>query len=264
MLRKGLVRALKAAQLDGFIKACLFGAGRLRRIVTRTDGRIIRDYFTAHKIRKLHIGSGRNSLSGWLNADLSPSPVQLYLDARKRFPFPDATFDLVFSEHMIEHITYAQGLHMLSECYRVLKPDGTIRVATPDLSFFVRLYREEKDELEYAYIKWMTDTFIPTATSYRDTFVINNSVRYWGHQFIYDEKVLCEALTRVGFVDVRRCELQQSGDPELCGLEHEQRMPEGLLRLETFVLEATKPGSQQAAAGFPNAHAMSPATARKD
>jgi len=142
---------------------------------------------------------------------------------------------------MIEHIGYAQGRHMLSECCRVLKPGGKLRISTPDLSFFVQLYREKKGELERQYIKWMTDNFIPSATSYRDTFVINNSMRNWGHQFIYDEKVLREALEMAGFEAIRRCTLQQSNDVELDGLERELRMPNGILALETVVLEAVKP-----------------------
>jgi predicted SAM-dependent methyltransferase len=33
---------------------------------------------------------------------------------------------------MIEHISFSQGLVMLSECYRVLKEKGKIRISTPD------------------------------------------------------------------------------------------------------------------------------------
>jgi len=40
----------------------------------------------------------------------------------KVFPFPDATFDVVFSSSVLEHIGDLMQLH--GECRRVLKPDG--------------------------------------------------------------------------------------------------------------------------------------------
>src|SRR4030095_12453732 len=132
---------------------------------------------------------GDHLLDGWLNADLFPrSAMVLHLDATGPFPFGDEEFDYVFSEHMIEHISYAQGLHMLSECYRILRKNRKIRISTPNLAFLIDLYKERKSDLQNEYIKWATDEFISFAPGYTDTFVINNFVRDWGHRFIYDEK----------------------------------------------------------------------------
>jgi predicted SAM-dependent methyltransferase len=238
---KILVGPLKALQLDGFVKLCLYWVSRLPRLVLGIDRRMIRKYLSSHDVRKLHIGSGRNILSGWLNVDLAPSRGQAFLDARRPFPFADQMIDYVYSEHMIEHLNYANGLSMLAECFRVLKPGGKLRLATPDLAFFVRLYRDHKTSIEEGYIKWMTDTFIPSATSYCDTFVINNSLRDWGHQFIYDEKVLSEALEHAGFVKVKRCEMQRSNDPTFRKIEREDGILDEFRHLETFILEAEKP-----------------------
>ena len=129
---------------------------------------------------------------------------------------------------------------MLTECHRVLRPNGTLRIATPDLAFLVDLYRSNKSELQQYYVKWTTDTFIAAAPYYEDTFVINNFVRDWGHQFIYDEKVLRYSLEKVGFRDIRKCDLNNSEDKELINLENENRYPPGFLRLETLILEGTK------------------------
>ena len=75
---------------------------------------------------------------------------------------------------MIEHISYAQGLHMLSECYRIVRKNRKIRISTPNLAFLIDLYKERKSDLQNEYIKWATDEFISFASSYADTFVINN------------------------------------------------------------------------------------------
>jgi hypothetical protein len=73
-------------------------------------------------------------------------------------------------------------------------------------------------------------------------FVLNNFMRDWGHQFIWDEDRLRRSLGDVGFVDVTRKAVLESSHEELRNLEYASRMPEGFLRLETLVMEARKPG----------------------
>jgi len=59
-------------------------------------------------------------MSGWLNSDIEPKLKGiLYLDATQDFPIEDNSFDYIFSEHMIEHITYNDAKRMISECFRI-------------------------------------------------------------------------------------------------------------------------------------------------
>lgn len=198
-------------------------------------------YLANNTIKKLHIGCGENALRGWLNSDYYPNcPSVIHLDATKRFPFPDETFHYVFSEHMIEHITYPDGLRMLQQCHRVLKKNGRIRISTPDLRFLIALYSDSKSELQTDYIRWASDSYIKNR-EYTDTMVINNFVRAWGHLFIYDAKTLARSLDLSGFVDVVACKINESEDENLRELENEERMPAGFLQLETFTLEARRP-----------------------
>jgi predicted SAM-dependent methyltransferase len=242
LFRNKVKTILKKQGLLGVATACV---RLLRRIKSRlNDGKMIRTYLDNHQVKKLHIGAGEHVLRGWLNSDLYPYQREvIYFDATKVFPFEHRTFDYVFSEHMIEHVTFTQGLDMLKECHRVLKLGGKIRVATPDLLFLIELYKVSKTPLERAYIEWAVDTQVQGAFSYKDTYVINNFFRDWGHKFIYDEKVLREALENVGFSDVVRREVHESPDPELRGLEFKSKLPDGFLNLETMVLEAVKRNS---------------------
>ena len=70
----------------------------------------------ATKVRKLQLGAGGNNVPGWLNTDIDVGSNQAYVDATKPFPFSDGSINYVFSEHVIEHLTYEQGLGMLKEC----------------------------------------------------------------------------------------------------------------------------------------------------
>ena len=80
----------------------------------------IKRYFKSHKVRKLQIGSGNNTLKDWLNTDLNPIKESIFLDVKRRLPFEDCAFQYIFCEHLIEHLTYQEGLFLLEECFRVL------------------------------------------------------------------------------------------------------------------------------------------------
>lgn len=214
---------------------------QIKTKLRKVDSSIIENYFAKQRIRKLHVGCGENILNDWLNSDLSPySDNILRLDVTDTFPFENDMFEYVFSEHMIEHISYSNGHVMLNECYRILRNNGKIRISTPNLQFLIELCRDNKSELQKEYIKWATDCFIESAPYYDDTFVINNFVRDWGHMFIYDEKTLRSSLERAGFTKIIRCDLNESKDEVLRILENEKRMPKGFLKLESFTLEGTK------------------------
>jgi predicted SAM-dependent methyltransferase len=232
---------LKGSSLDILARRLYRNVRKLRRKIAGVDKNIIKQYLGQKKIRKLHLGCGSNIIDGWLNSDISPKSNHVVsVDITKTFPFYDEIFDYVFSEHVIEHVSYVQGQQMLKECFCVLKDSGKIRISTPDLSFLISLYQSEKSELQKKYMRWATETFIDSAPYCEDTFVVNNFVRDWGHIFIYDEKVLRFSLEKAGFKEITKCDLNESEDEILRNLENEKRLPEGFLRLESFTLEGTK------------------------
>ena len=201
--------------------------GRLRR-----RSRIAR-YLREHEERKLQLGAADKPLPGWLNTDLHDYGRRdlVFLDARRRFPLPDSSFDLVYSEHMLEHLTYADGQRCLAECLRVLRPGGTIRIATPSLQRLAELYCG--GELQQRYLHWAVKTLGPDLDAPLPGAVLNNFFRSWGHEFIYDPDTLRHALTAAGFVEI---EERPIGELE----RHLAEEPE-LNALETFVLEAHRP-----------------------
>lgn len=202
------------------------------------DKRRMAGYVAGAGEKKLNLGCGANILRGWLNVDFDPVSAEVvYLDATARFPLPDGAFDFVFSEHMIEHVSYAQAEHMLRECFRVMKGGGRIRISTPDLKFLVDLYASDKSPVQEEYVR---KTAEESGVKAVDTHIINRFVREWGHQFIYDEKALRIALEEAGFKEIERCALNESRLQALRNVENEIRRPPGFLRLETLTLEAVK------------------------
>jgi predicted SAM-dependent methyltransferase len=203
----------------------------------------IQNYLKSYSTLKLQIGCGRNILPDWLNTDrdIALSKETVFLDASKRFPFYDSTFSYIYSEHFIEHLEYYKGVHFIQECYRVIRPGGKIRIATPDLNFLVDLYAKNKTELQEKYIEWAVKTHSNFNIS-TDTFVINNYFRAWGHKFIYDFKTLKLTLIQLGFINIKRCKVGESDDKHFANLEsHGREIGDEFNRLETIIVEATKP-----------------------
>lgn len=193
---------------------------------------------------KLQIGAGYNLLSGWLNTTLYPfAPGAAHLDASQPFPIPSASFDYVFSEHVIEHIEFEGAATMLSESARILKSGGILRLATPDLAQIIAVYTQPSAPAQQAYIRWIMDNFRPRVGEYNPAHVINQSFHGWRHKFIYDEETLVQALEAAGFTSVTRVEPGQSGDENLRGIEQhgEYVGSDAAMRYETMVFEAVKP-----------------------
>ena len=59
---------------------------------------------------------------------------------RKKLPFPNSSFDAVYANHVIEHLTPHEGERFVAELHRVLKPGGICRIVAPDL---------EKSSIDY-------------------------------------------------------------------------------------------------------------------
>jgi len=203
--------------------------------------------YSHHTPQCLHIGAEIFAIPGWFNTDLDPRGEGIYfLDATLPFPFPDASFDFVFSEHMIEHIPFGDGLKMLAECRRILKPGGVIRTATPNLLNILQLISNFNGN--EAYLNWAVEQFkLPNAPFPKAPSVINHFFRAWGHQFIYDPEMLQTAMEQAGFGEIVQCEIGASRHSPLQGLErHGERWSPWINKFETMVFEGTATGCKAA------------------
>jgi len=141
---------------------------------------------------------------------------------------------------MIEHVPYPKGAYMLRESYRVMREGGVIRVVTPNLTAILGLYGSELRAEQQEYLVWFCKTFVPQECPVGAVSVINAMFRQWGHQFIYDEETLREALRTAGFRSIERCALGESCHLDLQNIENEERYPTGLLNFESVALEGLK------------------------
>jgi predicted SAM-dependent methyltransferase len=129
----------------------------------------------------LNLGGGSVFSNRWLTADVTPR-ADVFMNVMKPLPLPDTTVDMVYSEEVIEHINRQAGRQMVAECFRVLKPGGTLRLTTPSLNYFAKLALSN-----------------PAAVQQ-----INDIFYCHGHQFIYSEESLRQVLSETGFANIRQ------------------------------------------------------------
>ena len=90
----------------------------------------------------INLGSGFKTFDDYINIDFFSFSNKADYEADFRYPLKinDDCVDGIFTEHVLEHLTYDQVERLLKECYRILKPGGIIRIIVPDVSIFIEKY----------------------------------------------------------------------------------------------------------------------------
>jgi predicted SAM-dependent methyltransferase len=111
----------------------------------------------------LNLGCGKHFHQNWINIDFSPfDDTVICHDLRQPLPFPENSCAVVYHSHVLEHFTRAEGRRFIAECFRVLQPQGILRVAVPDLECIARLYLQSLEgakagsSASIARHEWMT------------------------------------------------------------------------------------------------------------
>ncbi|HEX8252166.1 MAG TPA: methyltransferase domain-containing protein [Thermoanaerobaculia bacterium] len=159
-------------------------------------------------LRRVHLGAGGHHLRGWVNVDIVREGVDVLADLATSLPFRSASVDLLHSEDLLEHLDLDAGKRLLAECHRVLRPNGVMRLLTPDLRLLIEkvyLGREPR------HVAWC-NTHLEASGACES---LNMHLRMNGeHRFVYDEEHLTSVLRATGF-RVRRVRFNSSSVPEL-------------------------------------------------
>lgn len=175
---------------------------------------------------KLQIGCGKEILEGWINLDMDFfKGIDLINDVRKGLPFKDKTFDYVFAEHFIEHLTRDEGKNFLKECFRILKIDGILRISTPNLDWV-----------------WLSHYRIPASEEEKRFYseILNRAFYGWGHRFLYNDVVLLDLLKEAGFSEIKFFKYGESEDENLKNLERHPKDPDAGEINSVIVLQSYK------------------------
>lgn len=199
-------------------------------------------------LAKLNLGCGPVQPAGWTNVDgsnrtwlasrlpwldwllvrlrlLAPTEFgtqTVYAHLDRRFPWADNSVDMIYMGEVLEHFTKHEGEHVLTACYRVLRPGGVLRLRVPDnarfwenyLAAFARTRQAPRTEWNLKHTFWIEQFF-------RDICVRWRPLRFMGHfhKWMYDEISLILALEQVGFQEVHRMPYLMSRIPDIEAVE---------------------------------------------
>ncbi len=115
--------------------------------VSKSDKYLYREYPARSLDKKyfLNIGAGDFFHKYWTNVDYASkwyskqqktSFINYNIMSKKPLPLQNDSIELVYSSHVIEHVTDNAVENLFSEIYRVLKHDGGVRITCPDSLLF--------------------------------------------------------------------------------------------------------------------------------
>ena len=203
----------------------------------------------AATINKLHIGSGKFIVPGWLNIDIYPDasfldcpvakstvqPLVLNHDIRKTLPELIGKIEFIYSSHFIEHLTLFEGVQFLTDMYSYLQPGGAFRISCPDIELWMDHYtNNDIGFFQKYYNEYHSWAQVPVLSTKAQIFSM--MLYSWNHHAVYDFETLSLLLHNAGFNTVLRKKAFESTLPNITILEPSE--PGRLL--ESLYIEAYK------------------------
>jgi len=144
--------------------------------------------------------------------DTKPHCIFEVGDVRK-LPYPDNYFWVIFNSELMEHLTYSDGVEVLKEFYRTLKPGGVAKICCPDFEFVVKLYTGQLKYKDYDQRKGLLavkngnieGVMGPIwSVLYGANTPLGDGRWYTEHKTVWDNESLTYYLGYVGFKEIER------------------------------------------------------------
>ena len=221
--------------------------------------------FTAlRQSEKLNLGCGPNAPSTWLNLDGSWNAwfahhqhlrktleavgvinktnqgakwnvKPLVHDLRKPLPFKENSLGAIYASHVFEHLYRSEAQQLLSECRRVLRAGGVIRLVVPDLYSMVADYLQRKSMVSRPEPMTAADR-LNERLGFRNPDPPNGNAvfkfyKVWkdfhSHKWMYDSESLLLCLQQAGFEKVAQKEFRVSDIADIEEVEDSGRVLDG-------------------------------------
>lgn len=96
----------------------------------------------------------------WIRVDWQDADYNINLSQSPTLPFKDNSQKLLYSAHMIEHLSNESLPQLFKEFYRILKPEGRIRLECPDTEKLINLYCSNDEKMLSHFRKFRQEILI--------------------------------------------------------------------------------------------------------
>tara|TARA_B100000795_G_scaffold238525_1_gene199711 strand:- start:68 stop:694 length:627 start_codon:yes stop_codon:yes gene_type:complete len=193
---------------------------------------------------KINLGCGLSTADGWVNVDGSPTvrlqrlpifgacfrlstspkfPASVkYGNVCTGLPFPDDSADIIYSSHMLEHLSLEDFRLAVGEIQRILKPGGVFRSVIPDLEVSIKDYLASSNA--NASTQFLQNTLL--GIEKRPRGFLANCRSLFGnsnHLWMWDYKGIEEELKSAGFSGISRAEFNDSKITDFAEIEDSER-----------------------------------------
>lgn len=210
-------------------------------------------------------GCGLSCPEGWVNFDSSPTlrlqrlplvgkvfrrPPVIFPDGVRvgdivgGLPIEDNSVSGVYASHVLEHLSRDNFVVALANTFRMLKPGGIFRLIVPDLEARARLYLQRQDD-PLANDWFMEASHLGVSQRTQGlTSWLRDLLGLSKHLWMWDERSIRKLLDQQGFIEIRRCQFNDSADPIFRAVEDRARFYDDYLGVEECAMEAVKPATK--------------------
>ena len=205
---------------------------------------------------RVNIGCGRTPTKGWRNYDnswtLRLSKVAIvvwfarkfgllsklqeefivflqqadikYADATNRIPEHSGSVDVLYTSHMLEHLDRMDAMKFLAEAKRVIRKGGILRIAVPNIRYYVDMYMKDGDADRFV------EGTLLVAPKPRGLWrkLIHLLVSDRNHKWMYDGQSLCRLLVSAGFHNPVILQPGETTINEAGNIDLAERVPESV------------------------------------
>ena len=180
-------------------------------------------------------------------------------DITKLLKFKNDSVDVIFTEHVIEHISFNETIFFMKESKRILKKGGTFRIVCPMLEKLISVDFSSKISKSYVNNflvhhfslenKNLVNLNLDGIFESPKIFLFNSMFKLFQHKFIWSADLMVKVLKALKFTSVKIYEVGNGSQTKNCverkfrGIDQSQDWSEEKLDCydpESMVVEAIK------------------------
>jgi predicted SAM-dependent methyltransferase len=147
-------------------------------------------------------------------------------DIKQPLKFLNESVDVIFTEHVIEHVDFLDAVMFMKESIRILKKGGVFRIVCPTIERLISVKLNDENGKRYVQNcligvwsdenKLLNELRLNGIFESPKTFLLNSIFTKHGHRFIWSRELMVKVLKAIGFHQVSERKVGEGINKEYC------------------------------------------------